>query len=77
MFIIFNNVTFHLKNRMDRIRLVPYCTEYRNTFFLEGEGRLFEGRRLLQILSLRKSANSKRGVYLKLGANSSIYDWGH
>ena len=30
-------------------------------------GRLFEGGRLLQILSL------KRGAYLKLGANSSIY----
>ena len=29
--------------------------------------------RLLQILSLRRGANSKRGAYLKLGANSSIY----
>ena len=38
-----------------------------------GEGRLFEGGRLLQILSLRRGANSKRGAYLKLGANSSIY----
>jgi len=36
--------------------------------FLSGEGwRLFEGGRLFQILSLR------RGAYLKLGANSSIY----
>ena len=31
------------------------------------------GGRLLQILSLRRGANSKRGAYLKLGANSSIY----
>ena len=38
-----------------------------------GEGRLFEGGRLLQILSLRRVANSKRGAYLKLGANLSIY----
>ena len=36
-------------------------------------GRFFGGGRLLQILSLRRGANSKRGVYLKLGANSSIY----
>ena len=35
-------------------------------------GGLFEGGRLLQILSLRRDANSKRGAYLKLGANSSI-----
>ena len=27
----------------------------------------------LPILSLRRGANSKRGAYLKLGANSSIY----
>ena len=46
---------------LDRIRLV-YRTEYRNSFFLGGGGG-----RLLQILSLR------RGAYLKLGANSSIY----
>ena len=32
-----------------------------------GRGRLFH------ILSLRKCANSKRGAYLKFGANSSIY----
>ena len=38
-----------------------------------GGGRLFKGRRLLQILSLRRGANSKRGAYLKLGANLSIY----
>ena len=44
-------------------------------FFLGGwEGRrLFEGGRLLQILNLRRGANSKQGAYLKLGANSSIY----
>ena len=38
-------------------------------------GRSFEGvgGRLLQVLSLRRGANSKRGAYLKLGANSSIY----
>ena len=34
---------------------------------------MFEGGRLLQILSLRRGANSRRGAYLKLGANSSIY----
>ena len=28
---------------------------------------------VLQMLSLRRGANSKRGVYLKLGANLSIY----
>ena len=44
-----------------------YRTEYRNSFF-SGEG----GGRLLQILSLRRGANSKLGAYLKLGANSSI-----
>ena len=38
-----------------------------------GEGCLFEGGRLFQILSLRRGANSKRGAYLKLSANSSIY----
>ena len=37
------------------------------------EERLFEGGRLLQILSVRRGANSKRGAYLKLGANLSIY----
>ena len=31
------------------------------------------GGRLLLILSLRRGANSKRGAYLKLSANSSIY----
>ena len=53
---------------MNHIRLV-YRTEYRNSFFIGGGG----GGRLLQILSLRRGANSKRGAYLKLGANSSIY----
>ena len=38
-----------------------------------GGGHLFEGGRSLQILNLRRGANSKRGAYLKLGANSSIY----
>ena len=36
-------------------------------------GRLFKGGSLLQILSLRRGANSKPGADLKLGANSSIY----
>ena len=35
LFILFNNVTFHWKNRIDRIRHV-YRTEYRNSFFLGG-----------------------------------------
>ena len=35
-------------------------------------GRLFEGGRLLQILTYRRGANSRRGAYLKLGTNSSI-----
>ena len=34
---------------------------------------LFKGGCLLQILSLKRGTNSKRGPYLKLGANSSIY----
>ena len=74
MFILFNDVTFHYKNHIDRIRLV-YRTEYQNSFFLGGEGgrgHLFEVGRLLQMLSLRSGANLKRGAYLKLGANSSI-----
>ena len=67
MFILFNNVTFHYKNHIDCICL-EYCTEYQNAFFLGG------GRgRLLQILRLRRRVNLKRGDYLKLGANSSIY----
>ena len=32
-----------------------------------------KGECLLQILSLKRGANSKRGAYLKLGTNSSIY----
>ena len=32
-----------------------------------------EGLTLFQILSLRRGTNSKRGPYLKLGSNSSIY----
>ena len=31
-------VTFHLKSRIDCIRLV-YRTEYRNSFFLRGGGK--------------------------------------
>ena len=51
---------------------VPYTSRitYRvmNLVFSRGKrGRLF------QILSLRRGANSKRGGYLKLGANLSIY----
>ena len=38
-----------------------------------GGGAYLKGGRLLQILNLRRGANSKRGAYLKLGANSSIY----
>ena len=42
-----------------------------------GGGRLFEGGHLVQILSLRRGANSKWSAYLKLGANLSIYSkWG-
>ena len=40
MFILFNNVTFDKKNRIDRIRLV-YRTENRNSFFLGRGRRLF------------------------------------
>ena len=41
-------------------------------------GHLFKGGLFLQILSLRRGANSKRGAYLKLGANSSSYGiWIH
>ena len=57
---------------IDRIRLISR-TEYRNSFFSRRGGGLFGGGRLLQILSLRRGANSKRSAYLKLGANSSIY----
>ena len=42
-------------------------------FFGGGAGALTWRGRLFQILSLRRGANSKRGAYLKLGANSSIY----
>ena len=40
-------------------------------FIKRAEGT--EGGRLLQILRLRRATNSKRGAYLKLGANSNIY----
>ena len=39
----------------------------------EGGGRLFEVGAYYKFLSLRRGANSKRGTYLKLGADSSIY----
>ena len=43
-------------------------------FFLGGErARLFERGPLLQTLSLRKGAYSKRDAFLKLGTNLSIY----
>ena len=47
-----------------------------DNYFLQtqgDEGHLFKGGRLLKILSLKRGASSKRGAYLKLGANSSIY----
>ena len=54
-----------------------YIVPSTETHFFSGKGgggrRLLEGGRLLQILNLRRGANSKRGAYLKLGANSSIY----
>ena len=43
------------------------------TFLGEGGGRLLEGGRLLNILSLKRGAYSKGGAYWKLGAYSSIY----
>ena len=59
--------------RMSHSLKVPYTSpiSYRVlnlAFFLGGEGK-----RLFQILSLRRGANSKRGAYLKVGANSSNY----
>ena len=60
--------------RMSHSLKVPYASRisYRvlNLVFSRGRGG---GGRLFHILSLRKCANSKRGAYLKLGANSSIY----
>ena len=47
-----------------------YIVPSTETHFFSGDGG---GGRLLQILNLRRGANSKRGAYLKLGANSSIY----
>ena len=46
-----------------------------NVVFSRGRrgGTYLEGGRLFQTLSLRRSANSMRGVYLKLDADSSIY----
>ena len=49
---------------------VSYIVPSTETHFFPGEGG---GGRLLQILSFRRVANSKRGAYSKLGANSSIY----
>ena len=43
------------------------------TFLGDGGGRLLEGGRLLNILSLRRGAYWKGGAYWKLGAYSSIY----
>ena len=43
------------------------------TFLGEGGGRLLEGWRLLNILSLRRGAYSKGGAYWKLDGYSSIY----
>ena len=46
-----------------------YIVPSTETHFFSGDG----GGRLLQILNLRRGANSKQGAYLKLGTNSSIY----
>ena len=46
---------------------------FERTHFFSGEGGAYFKGRLLQILSLRRGANAKRGAYLKLGTNSSIY----
>lgn len=60
--------------RMSHSLKVPYMSRILSRFSLRGgRGRLFEGGCLFQILSHRRGTNSKRGAYLKLGANSSIY----
>ena len=54
---------------------VLYIVPSTETHFSSGEGGgalIWKGL-LLQILSLRRGVNSKRGAYLKLGPNSSIY----
>ena len=50
---------------------VPYASRisYRVLNLVFSRGRVVEGR-LFQISSLRRSANSKRGAYLKLGAKN-------
>ena len=60
--------------RMSHSLKVLYMSCILSRFSLRGgRGRLFEGGCLFQILSHRRGTNSKRGAYLKLGANSSIY----
>jgi len=39
----------------------------------DGGGAYLKGGAYYKFLNLRRGANSKRGTYLKLGANSSIY----
>ena len=43
------------------------------SLFVGSRGRSLEGGCLFNIFSLKGGGNSKRGTYLKLGANSSIY----
>ena len=58
-----------------KVPYTSYIARVPNLAFSRGRGggRLFEGGRLFQILSLRRGAYFKRRAYLKLGANSSIY----
>ena len=58
----------HFIKRTVQTVCVSYIVPSTETHFFSGEG----GGRLLQILSLRRDANSKQGAYLKLGANLSI-----
>ena len=61
-----------IKRTVYRTR-ISYCVPKLIFSRGRGGGALIWRGRLLQILSLRRGANSKRGAYLKLGANSSIY----